>query len=212
MASWGRFRSRSASRKKWFGPFHLARASAALSPGLGSRIHSSSETCHRSLLPSQNYPFTLAYGEETMRLLLGHHVLIRCFSVISLAISMLSGHVNAQSVSLPVVTIQSGVPFKEQRQCVQNILNNLGSVLSCPSNGGYLESCWCRADLVPLAYSYISSAVPPSCNSNPPDLTSAISLYSSYCNVQGSVAAFTPSQLTLHPNILQNPQLTLMDG
>jgi len=127
-----------------------------------------------------------------MHLLLRHRVLIQCVSL-ALAVLTLLGHTDAQTVSLPIVTIQSGVPYKTQRQCVQGAINNIGYALNCPGSGGYLESCWCRLDLIPLAYSYLSSAVPKSCSNNPPDLTSAISLYSSYCRVQGTITPTTPN-------------------
>jgi len=145
------FPTRLAKRLDLFTPSFFSRPTLfpALFRELISRFtHHQKLAHHCSLFPSQNRPFSLSHEKETMRLLLRYRGLIQCVFV---AISMLLGHAYAQSESLPIVTIQSGVPYKTQRQCVQEAINSIGYALNCPYNGGYLESCWCRSDLIPLA-------------------------------------------------------------
>jgi hypothetical protein len=128
-----------------------------------------------------------------MRFLRGH-LAVQPILISFLAASVLFCRAQSSS-SLPVVTIFSGAAYSQQRACVQTVINSIGDVLDCPSYGGYLNSCWCRSDLLPMAFSYISSAALSYCSSNPPDLTSAVSLYSSYCGVEGSIAP-APGSIT----------------
>jgi hypothetical protein len=143
-----------------------------------------------AVIPVVRIAYYLRFGSQqasgTMRFLLGN-LAVQPVLIISLATSVLFCRAQTSS-SLPVVTIFSGSAYSQQRACVQTVLVNIGPALDCPSYGGYLDSCWCRSDLLPIAFSYISSAALSYCSSNPPDLSSAVSLYSSYCSVEGSIA------------------------
>jgi hypothetical protein len=142
------------------------------------------------IVPRESLKVLVIAFDRIMRLAAGHVLSVRRTPILVLVVLVLLWRAEADAVSLPVVTIASDAAFQQQRVCVQNIVGNVGNVLGCPDNGGFLLSCWCRADLEPLAYSYISAAIPSSC-SNPPDLTSAISLYSSYCQISGSITPYT---------------------
>jgi len=71
------------------------------------------------------------------------------------------------------------------RQCGQRIFGNDAWLkggsdgLQCPSP--YLDSCFCRSDLKPLATSYISSVNYKYCSYGDADFTAEVNLYDSYC-------------------------------
>jgi hypothetical protein len=54
--------------------------------------------------------------------------------------------------------------------------------MSCSND---LDSCYCRADLMPSGLEYLSQCVYSACTSDTVDVTSAINLYSSYCSNTG---------------------------
>lgn len=53
--------------------------------------------------------------------------------------------------------------------------------LLCSNNNGYLNECVCRADLLSLGESYISSFVKSACSSDTTDILSGLSMYDNYC-------------------------------
>ena len=93
-----------------------------------------------------------------------------------------------------IVTISDTQNYKWQDACVQGAVwtneRSIPRVLGCSQTpGGYfLNSCFCRADLVPVAHSFLSSAVPTACSQFPvADLSSAILLYDNYCSAYQAV-------------------------
>lgn len=91
-------------------------------------------------------------------------------------------------------TIESVPAYSLQRVCVQNCVGTdlgfgLPANIGCPADSccpeTYLGACACRTDLQPSAFSYLTQYVNQQCSSNPSDLSSAISLYDSYCVSNG---------------------------
>src|SRR5271156_2414232 len=84
-------------------------------------------------------------------------------------------------------TIESVAEYSLQRNCVQTCIGI--DILGLPNNIGcpypYLNACACRTDLQPSASTYLTQCVDLSCSSDPSDLSSAISLYDSYCASNG---------------------------
>jgi hypothetical protein len=101
----------------------------------------------------------------------------------------------------PTLSIWSEDGFDTARACVTGAFTNWdegglwNGALQCSKNSGgeYLNACVCRADLQPLAESYISSYVASGCSSNTVDIRSGISLYENYC----TTATATTVQTTL---------------
>jgi hypothetical protein len=56
-----------------------------------------------------------------------------------------------------------------------------GALLCVDGNGGYLNECVCRADLLSIGESYISSFVNSACSSDTIDIQSGLSIYDNYC-------------------------------
>jgi hypothetical protein len=84
-------------------------------------------------------------------------------------------------------TLDSVPAYALQRVCVQNCVGT--GYLGLPANIGcpytYLNACACRTDLQSSASSYLTQCVDQQCSSDPSDLSSAISLYDSYCVSNG---------------------------
>jgi hypothetical protein len=81
-------------------------------------------------------------------------------------------------------TIQSLPAYSLQRACVQGCLAGEYAVaydLNCPQ----LNACVCRTDLQSQVSTYLTSCVNAGCSTNPPDLSSAVELYDSYCSMNG---------------------------
>lgn len=64
-----------------------------------------------------------------------------------------------------------------------------GALLCIDGNGGYLNECVCRADLLSLGEAYISSFVKSACSSDTTDILSGLSLYDNYCATAYPIAA-----------------------
>ena len=86
------------------------------------------------------------------------------------------------------VSIWSMDGFASARSCMTEAFHAWGSgglwngALLCNSgNGGYLNECVCRADLLSIGESYISSFVNSACSSNTADIQSGLSMYDNYC-------------------------------
>lgn len=91
----------------------------------------------------------------------------------------------------------SQTAYIQQRTCVQWCLMNdsydeqakLAGYLGCKWDGAeYFSTCVCRTDLASSASYFLTSCVNSGCSGNTPDVTSAMSLYNSYCGL-GSLAA-----------------------
>jgi hypothetical protein len=99
------------------------------------------------------------------------------------------------------VSIDSYGPYRLQRDCVKCLLwVCYGGVLGVQGCGrdsvanGYLDACYCRADNVQIALSYLSSRAPLDCKSNSVDLSSAVEVFTGYC--AGKAAAGGPTTTT----------------
>jgi hypothetical protein len=57
------------------------------------------------------------------------------------------------------------------------------------ANGAYLNECVCRADLLSIGESYISSFVKSACSSDTVDIQSGLSMYDNYCATASPEAA-----------------------
>ena len=77
------------------------------------------------------------------------------------------------------VTIDQTNVYLIQKDCVRGEMYFLPRRIGCNS---WYNECFCREDTSPLAYSYLSSIIPSLCSSNAVDLTSAIYVYTEYCN------------------------------
>jgi hypothetical protein len=101
----------------------------------------------------------------------------------------------AASQEPPTWSIQSVSVFGYLRVCAQGCLglgpySYLPAVLDCPSP--ILNACVCRTDLASSASSALTSCVNQGCSSNPADVSSVVSLYNSYCSVNGYTENVTP--------------------
>ena len=101
-------------------------------------------------------------------------------------------------------TIISVPAYEHQHACVQYCIGgeadeNLPNALGCPST--YLNACVCRTDLQPSASSFLTACVNQGCSSDPSDLSSAISLYDSYCASNG----FPVPNTTAGTSFVTNP-------
>lgn len=104
-------------------------------------------------------------------------------------------------------SIASADGLGNQRPCAYNCffgydLDRVGYGEGC-GNNGVTNHCYCRADLQPIAYSYLSGCVKSVCTpgSNALDIQTATSLYSAYCaNIEApSTAPQTTSATTTSP-------------
>jgi hypothetical protein len=97
------------------------------------------------------------------------------------------------------VSIAAFTSYIVQRLCVKDCLwggqpgggVNLPGYLPCPAP--FSDSCMCRTDLAVTASTFLSSCVGKFCSSNSVDISSAIDLYSSYCD--GKLAVVTSAAL-----------------
>lgn len=110
-------------------------------------------------------------------------------------------------------TVNSLAPYAQLRECAQNcfvgyqagcIYDNVAKAINCPANcfSLALDSCFCRADVQTDAESYLSSCVITSCSSggnNKVDLSSAVSIYDSYCLEKGYTALRAPASTEASP-------------
>src|SRR5947199_649790 len=81
--------------------------------------------------------------------------------------------------------------------CCPNVIANF---LSCPHPNDAYNDCWCWGDLTSLAGGYLSRCVRDSCGSNAIDISSALSLYTNYCEMvfpQAKITTEGPSTETL---------------
>lgn len=93
-----------------------------------------------------------------------------------LALHLLGFHlVQAQST----YSIADLYIYEIQKECVRNRLYNLPSLVDCPDR---YNECICRDDTYQLAYSALSSAIPDVCSNNAVDMSSAVFVYTEYCN------------------------------
>lgn len=92
------------------------------------------------------------------------------------------------------VTIDDSEAYGSLRSCAADSFGNngyyVGRQLSC--NWPAENACFCRADLQQGAIAFVSSRVASRCNGNDLDVSSAVSVYTSYCaNVNGAAAPAT---------------------
>ena len=97
--------------------------------------------------------------------------------------------------SASTVSIVSDSGYISERTCAQNCVWHVGvsddliTFLGCGNSDGWQNSCYCRSDLQSSASSFLTSCVNKACSTNPVDLASAISIYSTYCtDAVGAVA------------------------
>jgi hypothetical protein len=95
-------------------------------------------------------------------------------------------------------SIASISDYGNQRLCAQacfwNNVDNLGGALNCPGVPAQ-NSCYCRADLQPVATTWLFSCVNSACK-NSVDIASATSIYEAYCTPKikpGDAIAITTS-------------------
>jgi hypothetical protein len=93
-------------------------------------------------------------------------------------------------------TIESVSAYSLQRTCVQNCLGGLPGQIGCPFSYVYLNQCACRTDLQPSASTFLTGCVNNGCSRDPSDLSSAISLYDSYCVSNGFALVTVPASTT----------------
>jgi hypothetical protein len=95
------------------------------------------------------------------------------------------------------LSICSEPAYSTLRACAQGCLgcSDLAGDLSCWVNNQALDSCFCRADLIPVAESILSSCVASQCSSNTVDVGEVLGLYVSYCSNTGTPP--TPISLTI---------------
>jgi hypothetical protein len=90
----------------------------------------------------------------------------------------------------------------------------LAGYLGCKWDGSeYFSTCVCRIDLTSAASYFLTSRVNSGCSGHTPDITSAMSLYNSYCGLDSlaanvatttEVGGATPTLLRLSlPTLLQ---------
>jgi len=102
----------------------------------------------------------------------------------------------AASQEPPTWSIQSASAFSLLRVCAQGCLglgpySYLPALLDCPSP--ILNACVCRTDLASSASSLLTNCANQGCSSNPADVSSVVSLYSSYCLANGYIESVTPT-------------------
>lgn len=99
---------------------------------------------------------------------------------------LLSSFIYAQAADLKTLSIASANDYLVSRNCVKDCLWSgglwVGSLIGCGSP--YYNQCYCNANLVSSATSYLSSCAMKYCTSEP-DATSAVSIYAGYCSVAG---------------------------
>jgi hypothetical protein len=78
--------------------------------------------------------------------------------------------------------------FAQARSCMTEAFHDWGggglwngALLCNDGNGGYFNECVCRADLLSIGESYISSFVKSACSSDTVDIQSGLSMYDNYC-------------------------------
>lgn len=84
----------------------------------------------------------------------------------------------------PLASITSDAGFKTQRACVQSCIWNNGYKdlnIAMKCNYHWYDACLCRADLVPVAESFLKSCVNSACSGNSGDMSAAMSVSSAYC-------------------------------
>ncbi|KAH6672477.1 hypothetical protein B0J14DRAFT_701532 [Halenospora varia] len=120
-------------------------------------------------------------------------------SFYALLLISLFAHVFADTT----VSIISDSSYAQARGCIQLCVWHVGAdddlivYLGCVNNGGWQNSCYCRADQSSSATYFFSSCVNSRCaysNSNPYDISSyiatATTIYSRYCST--AMAGVTP--------------------
>jgi hypothetical protein len=124
---------------------------------------------------------------------------------------------------LATVTIDSAAGYDSLRPCVQSCLLNgcnagyadLGCNLGCGLDLGptYLDSCYCRSDMIRSATEWISECATGGCVMNPgPDATSAVSVYTEYCKIEIPTTTEEDSTITLDDDDTSEPTPTSTDG
>jgi hypothetical protein len=103
--------------------------------------------------------------------------------------------------------IQSVAGYSLQRACVQECVSSgyygLPTGIGCPNP--YLIACVCRTDLQPSASTFLTQCVNQGCSSDPSDLSSAISLYDSYCALNGVPLVTAPVSTTAATSFVTSP-------
>lgn len=128
-----------------------------------------------------------------------HRVHEILFSLISFVISISL----AQSDQTQSQSINQQSVFSSQKPCAQSCFeyNNLGCSTDalggalgcqapfCSNQFAATNNCYCRTDLQSVATSYLSSCVNKGCTvgDSSIDISSAISIYGSYCSANGFV-------------------------
>jgi len=109
-------------------------------------------------------------------------------------------------------TIESVPAYSLQRSCVQYCIGTgdggLPGNLGCPNPNQPLNACACRTDLQPSASSFLTSCVNQWCSSDPSDLSSAISIYDSYCASNGFAIVTAPASTTGATSFMTIPATT----
>lgn len=91
------------------------------------------------------------------------HLLIHIFYILNLPFPLA---VRAAGT----VSIKSDAGYASERSCAQNCICGSDDVLhflGCSNTNGWLNDCFCRADLLSSANSFITSCVKKACSSNP---------------------------------------------
>jgi hypothetical protein len=89
--------------------------------------------------------------------------------------------------SASTVSIVSDSGYVGERTCAQNCVWHVGgsddliTFLGCSNSEGWQNACYCRSDLQSSASSFLTSCVNKACSTNPADLATAVSVYSTYC-------------------------------
>lgn len=110
------------------------------------------------------------------------------------------------ALAADTVSIQSEDGYKVLRSCAQKCvayfgLNDLQSKLGCGGNP-FQNECLCRTDLASAANKHLSTCCDAACTVGPSngDITSAISVYDSYCLANGydvtAAANLAPAKAT----------------
>jgi hypothetical protein len=118
-------------------------------------------------------------------------------------VSSANEHLIARSFEGDLVSFYSLDAYSTQRTCVTDFLYyHLNDVLGCPqvsrgTTNGYLNGCFCRSDLIPVAETFLGIGVQSYCSSisgapDVSDASSAISIYDNYCG-----AAFVDATTTV---------------
>jgi hypothetical protein len=115
--------------------------------------------------------------------------------------------------SINTVSIRTEAGYLNERICAQNCIWHVGgkgdliAFLGCSNTNGWLNDCYCGADMQSSAYYFITSCVNNACSSSTTDLSGASSVYSSYC--LHAVGAVVPAATTVGGNPAANTVLVV---